>query len=149
VFAKELLQLVHEQVPPPADCTCLRATVSSHNDCLDIYANWTLHSPQGVSQAQPADFKPICRSAVFLRSPPAAHYNRAAPWSYPMSKADLALRHASIIEQWEAKRLADRGAADTWRLNEIAKLYETCGWTPDEIGAWFGLHGEANQFVEP
>jgi hypothetical protein len=91
---------------------------------------------RGVNQGQPADLDH--RSAVFVGSPPAAHYNRAAPWSYPMSKADLALRHASIIEQWEAKRLADRDAADTWRLNEIAKLYETCGWTPDEIGAWFG-----------
>ena len=54
-----------------------------------------------------------------------------------MHKADFALRHASIIEQWEAKRLVNREAADTWRLDEIAKLYESCGWTPDEICAWF------------
>jgi hypothetical protein len=55
-----------------------------------------------------------------------------------MSMADFELRHASIIEQWEAKRLVNREAADVWRLDEIAKLYEGCGWTPDEIGAWFG-----------
>jgi hypothetical protein len=55
-----------------------------------------------------------------------------------MSKADFALRHALIIEQWEAKRLVDHDAADTWRLDEIAKLYEGCGWTAGEIGAWFG-----------
>ena len=29
-------------------------------------------------------------------------------------------------------------AADMWRLDEVAKLYERCGWTVDEIGAWFG-----------
>ena len=55
-----------------------------------------------------------------------------------MSKADFELRHAFIIEQWEAKRLVDRNAADTWRLDEIAKLYETSGWSPDEICGWFG-----------
>ena len=51
-----------------------------------------------------------------------------------MSKADFDLRHAWIIEQWEAKRLVNRDAADTWRLDEIAKLYESCGWTADEFG---------------
>jgi hypothetical protein len=35
-------------------------------------------------------------------------------------------------------RLDDREAADVWRLDEVAKLYDGCRWTPDEIGAWFG-----------
>jgi hypothetical protein len=55
-----------------------------------------------------------------------------------MSKADFELRHASIIEQWEAKRLDDREAADAWRLDELGKLYYDCGWTPEAIAAWFG-----------
>jgi hypothetical protein len=54
-----------------------------------------------------------------------------------MSKADFELRHASNLEQWEAKRQYDREAADVWRLDEVAKLYDGCGWTLDEIGAWF------------
>jgi hypothetical protein len=54
-----------------------------------------------------------------------------------MNKADFELRHASIIEQWEAKRLDDRDAADVWRLVEVAKLYDGSSWTLDEIGDWF------------
>ena len=39
-----------------------------------------------------------------------------------MSHADFELRHASVVEQWEAKRLDNREAADVWRLNDVAKL---------------------------
>jgi hypothetical protein len=55
-----------------------------------------------------------------------------------MNKADFELWHASIMEQWEAKRLDNREAADMWRLDEVAKLYDGCGWTHEEIGVWFG-----------
>ena len=54
-----------------------------------------------------------------------------------MSKVDFELRHASIMEQWEAKRLVDQEAADNWRLDELTKLYESSGWTLDEISDWF------------
>jgi hypothetical protein len=35
-----------------------------------------------------------------------------------MSHVHFELRHASIMEQWQAKRLADQEAADNWRLDE-------------------------------
>jgi len=64
------------------------------------------------------------------------HYNWAAPWNYPDEDDEDGFRasDASIVEQWEVKRLANRDAAGIWRLDEIKKLYESCGRTADEIG---------------
>ena len=71
-------------------------------------------------------------AAAFVTCQQAAHYNRVAHQS--SSDADeFELRHASIMEQWEAKRLVDQEAADNWRLEELTKHHESSGWALDAI----------------